>query len=131
MENPMISQFNTIKITLLIYRICWKIEEKQIYSLITKCSVLQAYLIKSLFKYFESQNNIMVLHKFMSEPILHLSEHKDSLDIMYEMNMKEMLQHPVVVEVINLVYEGEYSISATALTLSKTCQYTLEMGAFN
>lgn len=38
--NPMISQFNTIKITLLIYRICWKIEERQIYSLITKCSVL-------------------------------------------------------------------------------------------
>mmetsp|Transcript_12392 Transcript_12392/g.19336 ORF Transcript_12392/g.19336 Transcript_12392/m.19336 type:complete len:84 (+) Transcript_12392:3297-3548(+) len=27
-ENPMISQFNTIKVTLLIYRICWKIEEK-------------------------------------------------------------------------------------------------------
>jgi len=44
-ENPMISQFNPIKITLLIYRICWKIEEKQIYSLITKCSLLQAYLI--------------------------------------------------------------------------------------
>jgi len=27
-QNPMISQFNTIKLTLLIYRICWKIEEK-------------------------------------------------------------------------------------------------------
>ena len=24
--NPMISQYNTIKIALLIYRICWKIE---------------------------------------------------------------------------------------------------------
>ena len=53
-ENPMISQFNTIKVTLLIYRICWKIEEKEIYSLITKCSLLQAYLINSLSKYFES-----------------------------------------------------------------------------
>ena len=38
--NPMINQFNTIKIALLIYRICWKIEQKQIYSLITKCSLL-------------------------------------------------------------------------------------------
>lgn len=27
-SNPMISQFNTIKTTLLIYRICWKIEER-------------------------------------------------------------------------------------------------------
>jgi len=49
----MISQFNTIKITLLIYRICWKIEEKQIYSLITKCSLLKAYLISSLSQYLE------------------------------------------------------------------------------
>jgi len=42
----------------------------------------------------------------MSEPILHMTERKDSLDIMYEMNMSELLQHPVVVEVLNLVYEG-------------------------
>jgi len=40
-HNPMLSQYNPIKITLLIYRICWKIEERQIYSLITKCSVLE------------------------------------------------------------------------------------------
>lgn len=39
-SNPVISQFNTIKIVLLIYRICWKIEQKQIYSLITKCNLL-------------------------------------------------------------------------------------------
>lgn len=38
--NPIINQFNTIKIALLIFRICWKIEQKQIYSLITKCSLL-------------------------------------------------------------------------------------------
>mgnify|MGYP000930980281 CR=1 FL=1 len=35
--NPLISQYNTIKVSLLIYRICYKIEKKQIYSLITKC----------------------------------------------------------------------------------------------
>jgi len=27
-RNPMLSQYNTIKITLLIYRICWKIEQR-------------------------------------------------------------------------------------------------------
>jgi len=52
-SNPVISQFNTIKICLLVYRICWKIEKKQIYSLITKCSLLQNYIIKSLSLYFE------------------------------------------------------------------------------
>jgi len=35
-----------------------------------------------------------------------MTERKDCLDIMYEMNMQELLQHPVVVEVLNLVYEG-------------------------
>ena len=51
--NPMVNQFNTIKISMLIYRICFKIEEKQIYSLITKCSLLKNYLINSLVSYFE------------------------------------------------------------------------------
>jgi len=56
----------------------------------------------------------------MSEPILHLTERKDSLDIMYEMNMQELLKHPIVVEVLNLVYEGKFSISASPLSLSPT-----------
>ena len=54
----------------------------------------------------------------MSEPILHMTERKDSLDIMYEMNMQELLKHPVVVEVLNLVYEGKYSVSQSALSMS-------------
>jgi|TARA_B110000305_G_C19149256_1_gene497258 hypothetical protein len=116
--NPVINCFNTIKLALLIYRICWKIEKKQIYSLITKCSLLQSYLITSLSNYFEKQNNILVLYKFMSEPILHMTERKDSLDIMYEMNMQELLKHPVVVEVLNLVFEGKYSVSSSALSMS-------------
>lgn len=118
--NPVINTFNTIKLALLIYRICWKIEKKQIYSLITKCSLLQSYLITSLSNYFEKQNNILVLYKFMSEPILHMTERKDSLDIMYEMNMQELLKHPVVVEVLNLVFEGKYSVSSSALSMSQT-----------
>jgi len=48
----------------------------------------------------------------MSEPILHMTERKDSLDIMYEMSMQSLLQHPAIVEVLNLVYEGKYSISS-------------------
>ncbi len=86
-QNPMLSQFNTIKIALLIYRICWKIEGRQIYSLITKCTALQNYLMGSLVKYLEKQTNVLVLHRFMTEPILHMTERKDCLDIMYEMNM--------------------------------------------
>ena len=51
--NPMLSQFNTIKYSLLIYRISWKIAEKKIYSLITKCSLLNNYIHKSLEGYLE------------------------------------------------------------------------------
>jgi len=127
----MLSQYNTIKITLLIYRICFKIEERQIYSLITKCSVLQNYLLSSLCLYFKQQNNILILYRFMSEPILHMTERKDSLDIMYEMNMQELLQHPVVVEVLNLVYEGKYSVSSSALSMNMTFNALLEMDTNN
>lgn len=63
----------------------------------------------------------------MSEPILHMTEKKDSLDIMYEMNMQELLRNPVVVEVLNLVYEGKYSISSSALSMSQTFFCLLEM----
>lgn len=69
-RQPILSCYNTIKITLLIYMICWKIEQKQIYSLVTKCSLLQNYLIKSVSLYFERMDNIMVLLKMITEPIL-------------------------------------------------------------
>jgi len=49
----MLSQFNTIKYSLLIYRISWKIADKKIYSLITKCSLLNNYIYKSLEGYLE------------------------------------------------------------------------------
>jgi hypothetical protein len=89
--------------------------------------LLQHYIVDGLSNFFEKQNNILILYKFMSEPILHMSERKDSLDIMYEMNMQKLLQHPVVVEVINLVYEGKYSVSSSSLSMSQTFQCTLEM----
>jgi len=127
--NPMINQYNVIKIGLLIYRICWKVEEKQIYSLITKCSVLQAYVNSSLNFYFDKQNNILVLSNYLNEPILHMTERKDSLDVMFEMNMQELLSHPSVIEVLNLLYEGKFSISSSPLSMSPTflCLLDFEM----
>lgn len=63
----------------------------------------------------------------MSEPILHMSERKDCLDIMLEMDMQELLKHPVVIEVLNLVYEGKFSISSTAISMSQTVQALLNL----
>lgn len=51
-----------------------------------------------------------------------MTERKDSLDIMLEMNMESLLKHPVIVEVLNLVYEGKYSVDSSALNLSQTFQ---------
>ena len=58
----------------------------------------------------------------MREPILHLTERKDSLDIMLEMKMENLLKHPVIVEILNLVYEGKYSVDSSTLSLSQTFQ---------
>ena len=54
----------------------------------------------------------------MREPIYHMTERKDSLDIMLEMKMETLLQHPVIVEVLNLVYEGKFSVDSSAMSLS-------------
>ena len=113
--NPMLSQFNTIKYSLLIYRISWKIAEKKIYSLITKCSLLNNYIHKSLEAYLQRQHHISQLYNFMREPIFHMNERKDSLDIMLEMNMESLLNNPVIVEVLNLVNEGKYSVDSSAM----------------
>lgn len=118
--NPVLSQFNTIKYALLVYRISWKINEKRIYSLITKCSLLNDYVEASLNSYLKRQQHIAQLYKFMSEPIFHMTERKDSLDVMLEMNMENLLKHPVIVEVLNLVYEGKYSADSQAVNLSQT-----------
>ena len=42
--NPILSQYNTVKYSLLIFRISWKIEQKNIYSLITKCQLMNNYV---------------------------------------------------------------------------------------
>lgn len=58
----------------------------------------------------------------MTEPIFHMTEKKDSLDIMLEMNMENLLKHPVIVEVLNLAYEGKYSADSSPVGLSQTFQ---------
>ena len=49
-----------------------------------------------------------------------MTERKDSLDIMLEMNMETLLKNPVIVEVLNLVNEGKYSVDSSAMSLSQT-----------
>ena len=51
-----------------------------------------------------------------------MTERKDSLDIMLEMNMENLLKNPVIIEVLNLVYEGKYSVDSSVLNLSQTFQ---------
>lgn len=52
-QNPMLSQYNTIKVTLLIYRLNWKIRNKKLYNLMTKSMILDKYLTTSLKKYLD------------------------------------------------------------------------------
>ena len=67
----------------------------------------------------------------MTEPIFHMKEKKDCLDIMLEMDLKELLMHPIVIEVLNLVYEGKYSASDNSLSMSLTFSCLLEMETFS
>jgi hypothetical protein len=54
----------------------------------------------------------------MTETIICLSSTKDSLDIMFEMKLFNLLKHPIVVEVLNLVNEGQYSIDSSTFSMS-------------
>lgn len=56
----------------------------------------------------------------MLEPILDMQRTQDSLDVMLEMKMEKTLNHPVIIEVLNLVYEGQYSIDSSAISLFQT-----------
>jgi len=102
--------------------VSWLIERKKIYSLITKCQILNKYIYASLIKFLETFQNVQQLYKYMHEPVLAMDEARDSLDMMLEMDMEEVLNHPVIVEVLNLVFEGHYSINSSALYLSQTFQ---------
>ena len=57
-----------------------------------------------------------------------MSERKDALDMMLEMNMDYLLNNPVIVEVLNLVNEGSYSVDSSAMSLSQTFSCFFNMG---
>jgi len=63
----------------------------------------------------------------MHEPVLHLKEKKDSLDLIFEMKIESLLKNPVLIEVLNLVLEGQYSVDPSPLNLSQTFHYYLQM----
>jgi hypothetical protein len=49
---------------------------------------------------------------------------------MLEMKMFKLLQHQLIVEVLNLVYEGEYSVDRSTLSLSETFNSLIHMDIF-
>ena len=85
----------------------------------------------SLDKYFNKQANISHLYRLMREPILHPTEQKDSMDLMYIMNMEDLIQHKVIEEVLNLVYDGKYSIDETPLYLSSLWSIIFSISTFS
>jgi len=76
------------------------------------------YLKQSLDNYFNAQGNISHLYRLLREPILHAKEQRDSMDMMFDMNVDDLIQHKVVEEVLNLVYDGKFSIDTSPLYLS-------------
>jgi len=46
--NPMLSCYNPVKVSLLIYKISYRIEKMNIYSLITKCQLINSHIERSL-----------------------------------------------------------------------------------
>ena len=54
----------------------------------------------------------------MMEPVLDLSRQEDSLDLLFEMNLVEVVGHPVVIEVLDFLNEGKYSVTTSPMGLS-------------
>ena len=54
----------------------------------------------------------------MREPILNPIERRDSMDLMLLFDMDRIIQHKVVEEVLNLVFDRKYSIDSSLLDIS-------------
>jgi hypothetical protein len=54
----------------------------------------------------------------MREPVLNPIERRDSMDLMLMFDMDRIIQHKVVEEVLNLVFDGKYSIDSSMLDIS-------------
>ena len=63
----------------------------------------------------------------MLEPLLTISEDKYLLDVVLEMEMEDTLNHPVIVEVLNVVSEGKYSVDSSIPYLLNTFQAFVEL----
>ena len=129
--HPLVNCYNPVKCSLLVYELCWKVQRKNIYSLQRKCDYLMKYIKESLDKYFNSQGNISHLYKLMKEPILNINDQKDSMDLLFTMEMDDVIQHKVVEEVLNLVYDGKYSVDTTPLYLSSLWNTMTSMNTFS
>lgn len=90
------------------------------------------YLTKSLDRYFHKSNvNVNHIYKLMKEPILNQREQKDSMDLILMMDTNDIIQHEVVEEVLNLVYDGKYSIDTSPLYLSSMYNILTTMPTFS
>lgn len=89
------------------------------------------YIKESLDRYFNLQGNINHLYRLMREPILHVSQQQDSMDLMLLMDIDDLIQHKVVEEVLNLVYDGKYSIDTSPLYLSSLWNTLISMNTFS
>ena len=64
----------------------------------------------------------------MTEPILDVGNSStDSLDMMLEMNVQELLQHPIVIEVHTLINEGRFSVTTSPFSISESFSALLDM----
>lgn len=59
----------------------------------------------------------------MREPILNPIERRDAMDLMLLFDMDRIIQHKVVEEVLNLVFDGKYSIDSSMMDISSLWVY--------
>lgn len=53
------------------------------------------------------------------------------MDLLLSMNLNRVIQHKAVEEVLNLVYDGKYSIDSSVLYLSSLWTFASQMATFS
>ena len=67
----------------------------------------------------------------MREPTLNPIERRDSMDLMLLFDMDRIIQHKVVEEVLNLVFDGKYSIDSSMLDISSLWVFITQIDTFS
>lgn len=67
----------------------------------------------------------------MREPVLNPIERRDSMDLMLLFDMDRIIQHKVVEEVLNLVFDGKYSIDSSMLDISSLWVFITQIDTFS